>query len=63
MAAGIDESGLEVSCNMAQFENPRGNRTAARNVSRDVVPSEPSKEFPDTLSQSPLPVDPTQPDR
>src|SRR5664279_4923073 len=60
-ADGVDQSSLEVNCNMAQaFEIPTGNRTGPRNASNDA-PAEPSKEFPDTLSRSPLPAGPTRP--
>jgi hypothetical protein len=61
MAEGADESGLKVNCNMAQaFESPRETGQRPENISHDVLLPEPSKEFPDTLSRSPLPADPTQ---
>src|ERR1700676_612901 len=55
VAAGADGSNLEVNCSMAQaFEIPTGNRNK---MTRWRPPAgEHRKQFPDTLSRSPLPA-------
>src|ERR1700694_6235097 len=55
VAAGADGSNLEVNCSMAQaFEIPTGNRNK---MTKWRPPAgEHRKQFPDTLSRSPLPA-------